>query len=257
MAARYPFLDHPGPIPFAHRGGPSTHLPENTLVAFQAAVDMGYRYLETDVHATRDGVLVAFHDEHLDRVTDRTGAIKDLPYSEVRLAKVGGTEPIPLFEDLVGAFPGARVNIEPKLPNAVGPLIAAIRRTASIERVCVGSFHTSHITQCRKALGPQLCTASGRVGIGAMRVGSYLGPLSALIGRTPAACYQIPVKEKFVTLTDQRFVDAAHRSHRQVHVWTIDHPAEIEHLLDLGVDGIMSDDIAALKEVLMRRGQWF
>jgi glycerophosphoryl diester phosphodiesterase len=250
-----PFLDVPGPIAFAHRGGPMTGLPENTLAAFAGAVALGYRYLETDVHATRDDVLVAFHDAHLDRVTDRKGAIKDLPYSEVRLALVDGKEPIPLYEDLVAAFPEARFNVEPKLPNAVGPLISAIRRTASVGRSCVGSFHSSHIRKCREALGDDLCTAAGPAGIAGMRFGSYLGPAARLLAWSPADCYQVPVRDK-ITITDARFVKAAHRMGKQVHVWTIDDEAEIERLLDLGVDGIMADDLDALKAVLVRRGQW-
>src|SRR5688572_11562358 len=111
--AAYPFLDWPGPLAFAHRGGAS-EAPENTLPAFEQAVRLGYRYLETDVHTTADGELVAFHDDRLDRVTDRTGMVAELPWSTVRAARVDGREPIPLLEDLLGAFPEARVNIDPK-----------------------------------------------------------------------------------------------------------------------------------------------
>ncbi|MFD9130057.1 glycerophosphodiester phosphodiesterase, partial [Kitasatospora sp. NPDC059571] len=109
----HPFLDHPGPLAFAHRGGDLGH-PENSLAAFEAAVALGYRYLETDVHATRDGVLVAFHDSRLDRVTDATGAVAELPWDTVGRARIGGTEPVPLLEDLLGAFPAARFNIDVK-----------------------------------------------------------------------------------------------------------------------------------------------
>ena len=127
----------------AHRGG--AHLPgneglENSLVAFANAVSLGYRYLETDVHATADGVLLAFHDHHLDRVTDGRGRVGDLPWNVVRRARIGGREPIPTLEELLGAFPDARVNVDVKHRSAVGPLIDAVRRTDAIERVCVASF---------------------------------------------------------------------------------------------------------------------
>ena len=97
----WPFLDHPGPLAFAHRGG-AGEWPENTMPAFEHAVGLGYRYVETDVHATADGVLVAFHDDALDRVTDRTGKIADLPWSYVAEARVDGREPIPRLDDLLG-----------------------------------------------------------------------------------------------------------------------------------------------------------
>src|SRR5436190_14890149 len=118
----YEFLDHPGPIPLAHRGGAKGQ-PENSLPAFQRAVDLGYRYLETDVHATADGVLVAFHDRTLDRVTDRGGAIARLPYHQVRAARIAGVEPIPLLEDILGSWPHARVNIDIKDEPALAPLL--------------------------------------------------------------------------------------------------------------------------------------
>src|SRR5690606_8491342 len=105
--------EHDGFFAFAHRGN-AAHCPENTMRAFESAVRLGYRYLETDVHVTRDGVLLAFHDHVLDRVTDRTGRIGALTWSEVRQARVGGLEPIPLLEDVLGTWPEVRVNIDPK-----------------------------------------------------------------------------------------------------------------------------------------------
>jgi glycerophosphoryl diester phosphodiesterase len=123
VTARYAFLDHDGPIAFAHRGGAS-EAPENTMPAFQYAVDLGYQYIETDVHATSDGVLLAFHDSKLDRVTNMTGVIREMPYSEVSKALVDGREPIPRFEELLLAWPNLRINIDPKKDNTVAPLIA-------------------------------------------------------------------------------------------------------------------------------------
>src|SRR5204863_304886 len=122
---RHPYLDHPGPIPFAHRGGAADGL-ENTTLQFRRAVKAGYRYLETDVHATADGKLVAFHDATLARVTGRPGKVAQLPWAEVRTALVGGTEPIPLLEDVLGAWPQVRVNIDAKADGAVAPLAEAI-----------------------------------------------------------------------------------------------------------------------------------
>src|SRR5260370_16330746 len=115
------FVGHPVALAVAPRGG-AAHFPENSWRAFEHAVKLGYAYLETDAHATADGVLVAFHDKTLDRVTDRTGAIAAMPSSEAAAARIGGTDPIPLLEDLLQASPDIRVNIGVKDMPAPRPL---------------------------------------------------------------------------------------------------------------------------------------
>lgn len=248
----WPFLDHPGPLAFAHRGG-AGDWPENTMPAFEGAVELGYRFVETDAHVTADGICLAFHDERLDRVTDRTGVIAELPYREVRQARVDGREPIPLMEDLLGALPQVRVNIDPKHDGAVDALAAVIERTGAIDRVCVGSFSDQRIARLRALLGPSLCTSLGPKATARLRGGSFGLPG----GRVEGACAQVPHRIRNVTLTDRRFVQRAHAVGLQVHVWTIDDPDEMHHLLDLGVDGIMTDRPAVLREVLRSRGAWF
>ncbi|HSO29712.1 MAG TPA: glycerophosphodiester phosphodiesterase family protein, partial [Candidatus Sulfomarinibacteraceae bacterium] len=181
----HPFLDHPGPIPFAHRGGAEAH-PENTMVAFASAVALGYRYLETDVHVTSDGVLVAFHDDRLDRVTDRRGIVAELPWAEVRRARVAGREPIARFAELLAAFPDVRINVEPKHDAAVPALIRAIRETGALERVCVGSFSDRRLSAVRDALGQDACTSLGPREILALRLGAWgARQLLAWLGRSP------------------------------------------------------------------------
>jgi glycerophosphoryl diester phosphodiesterase len=246
----WPFLDHPGPLAFAHRGAGGQ--PENTMAAFEAAVRLGYRYVETDVQVTADGVLVVFHDDRLDRVTDRSGRVAELAYAEVRRARVAGREPIPTLEELLGTWPELRVNVEPKRDACVQPLVEAIRRTNSLHRVCVGSFSDRRTARVRRRLGPQLCTALGPRGVAWLRAASWL----PLPWRSPAACVQVPLDLRGLPLVDARFVRAAHRRGLQVHVWTVDDLNRMEELLDLGVDGIMTDRPEALKAVLERRGQW-
>lgn len=252
MERRWPVLDHPGPLAFAHRGG-AGDWPENTMPAFEGAVGLGYRYVETDVHVTSDGVLLAFHDDVLDRVTDRTGAVSELPWSEVREARVDGREPIPLLEDLLGTWPELRVNIDPKHDGAVDALAAVIERTGAVARVCIGAFSDKRLARLRLRLGPHLCTALGPRDTARLRASSYGPP----VGRLPdAGCVQVPWRHKLGTLVDERFVRAAHDRGLQVHVWTIDDPAEMGELLDLGVDGIMTDRPAVLRDVLEVRGEW-
>lgn len=249
--AKYPFLEHDGVLAFAHRGG-ADGWPENTMVAFEGAARLGYRYIETDVHCTRDGVLVAFHDDVLDRVTDGKGRIADLDYATVKAARVDGREPIPLMEELLGALPDMKINIDPKLDNAVEPLVDVIKRTGSIDRVCIGSFSGARLTRIRKMLGPALCTSMGPLDVTRLRAASYGLP----VGGFAVGCAQVPVTSHGLTVVDRRFVRAAHRRELQVHVWTIDDPDEMNRLLDLGVDGLMTDRPAVLKQVLQDRGLW-
>ncbi|MFM2105754.1 MAG: hypothetical protein RL338_786 [Chloroflexota bacterium] len=252
----HPFLDHPGPIPFAHRGG-AGDAPENTLAAFEAAVRLGYRYVETDVHATRDGVLLAFHDPRLDRVTDRRGAIADLPWTEVSRARVAGREPIPTLEELLGAWPDLRVNIDPKADPAVEPLVEAIRRTGALDRVCVGSFSGARVARVRGALGPRLCTSLGPAGVRALRLHAWGSRRArAAVLREGAACVQVPVRVGPLPIVDRSFVSAAGSLGLPVHAWTVDEPAEMARLLDLGVGGVMTDRPALLRDLLVERGAW-
>jgi glycerophosphoryl diester phosphodiesterase len=221
------------------------------MPAFQHAVDLGYRYIETDVHVTADGVLLAFHDDVLDRVTDRTGVIAELPWSDVRQARVDGQEPIPLLEDLLGAWPELRLNIDPKHDAAVDPLITTLRRTEAIDRVCVGAFSDDRIARVREAL-PGVCTSLGPLGV--LQLG--LAAQGQEPGELPDPCAQVPTHYQETEVVTAAFVGEAHRRGMQVHVWTIDEATEMERLLDLGVDGIMTDRPAVLREVLERRGQW-
>ena len=249
--ARHPFLEWGGPLAFAHRGGASD-APENTLPAFEHAIGLGYRYLETDVHVTADGVLVAFHDEHLDRVTDRTGAIAELPWAAVREARVDSREPIPLLEDLLGAWPDTRINIDPKHDSAVEPLAEVLRRTGAAHRVCVGAFSDRRIQRVAAQVGAGLCTSMGPRQVARLLATSRGLPGGGLV----APCAQIPTHQGPVPLVTGRLVDAAHARGIQVHVWTIDDRAEMERLLDLGVDGIMTDRPQVLKDLLIERGAW-
>jgi glycerophosphoryl diester phosphodiesterase len=247
----FPFLDWPGPIAFAHRGG-ALENPENTTKAFEHAVSLGYRYIETDVQLTADGVLIVFHDDTLDRVTDRLGRIAEMTWAEVSRARVAGTEPIPRFDDLLGAWPDLRVNVEPKREASVEPLANAISRAGAVDRVCVGSFNDARVTRMRRLLGPRLCTSAGIAEIIRIKAASYGLP----VGNVATACVQVSVTYKGLPVVDARFVRAAHRLALPVHIWTIDGPAQMRRLLELGVDGIMTDRPTVLRRVLEDRGEW-
>ena len=252
MRHRFAYLDHPGPIPFAHRGG-AGDAPENTLPAFQLAIDLGYRYLETDVQLTADGVLVAFHDNDLLRTTGRPGRISDLPWDQVQRTLVDGREPIPLLEDLLGAFPEARLNIDCKSDAAVDALVAALRRTQSLDRVCLGAFSSTRLRRLRRSLGPRVCTSLGPSEVARWLISTRIGGMA---GMPAVPCAQVPVSFNGLPVVTARTVDRAHRAGMAVHVWTIDDPAEMRRLIALGVDGIMTDRPAVLKQVLTELSLW-
>lgn len=243
----HPYLDWPGPIPFAHRGGASD-VPENTMPAFEYAVGLGYRYVETDVQVTADGVLVAFHDNDLRRTCGRPGRISDLPWSEVRTAMVDGRAPIPLLDDLLGEWPELRVNIDCKTGKAVDALVSALRRTNSLSRVALGAFSDARLRRLRKELGDGVCTTLGPGGVAGLKFGT--------LRHTAAMAAQVPVRQGPLTVTDGKFVRRAHSMGLAVHVWTIDDPVEMHRLLDLGVDGIMTDRPEVLRTVFQERGLW-
>lgn len=217
------------------------------MPAFRAAVALGYRYLETDVQATADGVLAAFHDDDLARTCGRPGRISELPWSEVRRARVAGREPIPLLTDLLEAFPDTMVNIDCKSDASVAPLVDLLRHTNSLHRVCLGTFSHPRMVRLRKQLGPGVCTSMSPVEVAQW-----------LVGRLPRAPHaaQVPPSRGRLRVVHPRALRRAARRGVAVHVWTIDDPAEMHHLLDLGVDGIMTDRPAVLKDVLVSRGQW-
>ena len=251
--ARHPYLEHSGPIAFAHRGGTSS-APENSLRAFADAVALGFQYLETDVHATADGILVAFHDNDLERTCGEKREIATSTWDELRSARINGTDPIPLLDDLLDEFPSARFNIDCKADTALDPLIQKLRERNCLERVCIGSFSDKRLERVREAFGSSVCTSMGPKDIAKLvaRSSSRI-PLPMT---SPALLAQVPVSQGPIPITTKTFVKTAHHLGLEVHVWTIDDPVEISRLLDIGVDGIMSDDTRALRDVFMARGLW-
>jgi glycerophosphoryl diester phosphodiesterase len=255
----YAYLDdHPTPLAFAHRGG-ATHPEvvglENTLAAFRHAAALGYTYLETDVHATRDGVLLAFHDAVLDRVTDTSGGVTDATYDELRRARIAGREPIPSLAEVMEALPRARFNIDLKSDAAVELLAAFVEEREVHDRVLVGSFSGRRLNRFRRLTGGRVPTSAAPLEVVAFR---FLpsGRLADRLTRGRVAALQVPHRSGPLTITSAGLVRRAHRAGKHVHSWTIDDPDEMIVLLDRGVDGLMTDRTDILKDVLVRRGQW-
>lgn len=231
------------------------------MAAFRAAVDLGYRYLETDVHTTSDGVVLLFHDSTLDRVTGMSGKIAELSSAEVGGARIGGVEPIPALARLAAEFPDVKLNLDVKDWNSVRPLALAIEEQGLHDRVLVASFSDRRRRAVQRLLSRPVASSAGVV---TNAVFVLLGPLlpsrvrRALMPRLlrNVAALQVPVRQWFVRVVTSGMIRRAHEAGLQVHVWTINDPAQMHRLLDLGVDGLVTDRADLLRDVLRERGRW-
>lgn len=250
------FLRHDGVIAMAHRGYSPAGL-ENTMSAFAAAVDLGYRYLETDAHATSDGVLLAFHDGELDRVTDLRGRVCETAWAQLRHARIFGTEPIPRLEEVLEAFPDVRLNIDVKHRNVVEPLARLLAEPRTRARILVTSFSDSRRRDVLRRVPGPVATSPGRGGVVRFLAAAATGGGTAVRRVLPDVhCLQLPTSAGPLPLVTGGTVRAAHQAGLQVHVWTVNDEARMRALLDLGVDGIVTDRADVLRAVLRERGQW-
>ena len=252
----HPYLRHPDlkpewPVAFAHRGGHDV-APENTMASFEHAAGLGYRYLETDVHRTADGVLVAFHDPNLKRTCGIDVEIGEMTAAEVADARVThpeGDHPIPLMSELFERFPAVHFNIDAKSDEAVEPLAELVSKVGAIDRVCLAAFKLSRLQRFRSLLGPGLITNMSPAEITALR----------LTGRLPGSAprnAQVPIDAGPITVVTEKFLSNSAKRGVAVHVWTINERTEMERLLDLGVNGVMTDETTILRDVFAERGVW-
>lgn len=248
---------------YAHRGGalhPDLVGMENTMEAFRHAVELGYTHLETDVHVTRDGVLLAFHDEALDRVTDVSGLIAEMTYAEVQAARIGGQHGVPSLAELFEAFPGVTFNIDLKSDGAVGALAELLAATDREDTVIVGSFSARRIREFRRLTEGRVRTSANPREVLAYVLAPTAGIARRLAGGRFDA-FQIPHRQRLigplsVRVASRGLVRRAHKAGKEVHVWTIDDPVEMKRLIERDVDGLMTDRTDVLKAFLEERGLW-
>lgn len=258
----------PGVLPIAHRGG-ARRWPENTALAFEAAIALGYTLIETDVQLTRDGAVVVFHDANVERTTDGRGEVRDLSLAEIRaldagfrFTRDGRTFPyrdagvrVSTLEEILAAFPNTRFNLElkgldPDLPARVHELIETL---AVHDRVLVASAHDVQVERFRERMGRRVATSAGAAQIRRFWFDAHLGlrrDLENSVESYPFDALQVPFRHGRLTVVDRRFLDHAQHHGIYVHVWTIDDPREMRALVDLGVDGIMTDRPEKLLEIL-------
>lgn len=256
-----PYLSGEHPIRFAHRGGAGLW-PENTMTAFTGSYELGVRYMEIDVHVTADGVIVVFHDHVLDRLTNGTGRVDQWRWEDLRrLDNASGFQPengFPLrgigigivrLDEAVDAFPDVRWNIDMKHGAVVGPLAEFVLANELQERVMGSSFYDARLRRFRQRTGGAVATSAGPTQVAAVQLAARLGRTANIT----ADALQIPERAGRLAVVTKRLVDTAHRSDVAVHVWTINDTESMHRLLDLGVDGIISDRPDLLVEAIEER----
>lgn len=237
----------------AHRGL-ALEAPENTLLAFVAALGLGITHLETDVHASRDGVAVISHDPELERVASRPGLVGDFSMDELRAVDLGHDQAFCSLAEALDAFPEAHFNIDIKAASAIGPTVDAVRATRAQDRVLITSFSEARRRAAVRQLPGVATSASGPRFAAALLAGKLrLTPLLRSVLRGIDAV-QVPESAAGVTITTDRMIRLLHRAGVEVHIWTINDPAAMNRLFDLGVDGIVTDRADLALEVLRDRG---
>ncbi len=258
----HPYLSLEHPIRFAHRGS-RVLWPENTAPAFQGAVDLGYRYLETDVRITRDRVVVVMHDATLERTTNGTGKVSDWRWEDLRNLDAAwhfdpaGGHPlratgvgIMTLEDAFTTWPDVHFNIDLKSRGMEWAVAELIMRHDRVDSVLIGGFSDARIARFRRITQGRVATSAGPAASLAMWA-------AARVGRTihrPVAAYQVPSEYRALPF-DRKYVTAIQAAGAQVHVWTVNEPEEMHRILDLGADGIVTDRPDLLNDVMRARGQ--
>lgn len=242
----------PPPRALAHRGL-ALEAPENSMVAFAAAVAEGADYLETDVHASRDGIAVVSHDPTLERTAGLDVEVRSFLWSELRDVDLGDDQTIPRLDDVLRAFPDTRFNIDLKSDDVVEPAVHAVRSAGAVDRVLLTSFDEGGRRRAA-ALLPGVATSACRSTVIRAIIASLLGSsaLMRFVLRNVVAL-QVPLRHGPIKVLTPRMIRLVHKAGREVHVWTINDARVMHKLLDSGVDGIVTDRIDRALEVLRER----
>jgi glycerophosphoryl diester phosphodiesterase len=242
------------PLVMAHRGGAGLW-PENTMYGFERAVDLGVDVLETEVHSTADNFLVLMHDSTVDRTTNGSGPIRTFTLEELKTLDAGynwssdggQTFPfrgsgitVPTLEELFTVLPNVRINIDIKQekPSLVASLCKTIRTFDMVDKVMVASF-SSRVLKAFRRRCPEVTTSAG-TGEVAMFFVMNLVFLGAVY-RPACQAFQVPEYSSGLRVLTKRFVKTAHGRNLAVHAWTINETTDMQRLLALGVDGVITD----------------
>jgi len=243
----HPFFEGYNFLGFVHRGG-AEEATENTLEAFQFSSDMGFTFMETDIQGTKDGEVVVFHDHDLGRMAGINKKIEDLSYQEVKEIELVSGGGIPSLNELLSSFPNLRFNIDFKTANTIVKGVEIIKEHNAIRRVCLASFSLSRLKKIRELAGPDCCSSMGQLEV----VYQLLKSINLPSPQVNGFCAQVPISQWGLPIVTKRFINYAHKENKFVHVWTIDTELEMEKLIELGVDGLMTDRPSVLFKVMKK-----
>ena len=232
-------------LPIAHRGG-NTDFAENTTAAFERAKELGYRCIELDVQLSRDGVVYVYHDSNFKRLLHLDKKFSDTSSREIDTFLINGKYKIPRLENIFKLFPDLTFNIDAKSWDVAEPLAEVIRTSHSLSRVHIASFSDRRVRYLSKLLNDKVKTVAGLSQV----IKFVLGFLTGIMFKFSADFIQVPESKFGINLVSARSIKYARMIGISIHVWTINEEEKMRSLIDLGVDGIMTDHCKKLKDVL-------
>ena len=240
----HPYLDVPGVAISAHRGG-SIEAPENTIESFEYSIELGSSYIETDVQLSSNGIPYIFHDDDLKRLFGKNIIFNSLHSDEIDELILFDKYKIPTLESTLQKFPDTLFQIDVKTDEVVLPTMEVIKKTNSTDKVCIASFSSKRLKQVHK-LYPEICLSMGPFEVMKLLLASF----GLYRKKVPGNCLQIPIYQYGIKLVTKRFINYIHSIGLKIHVWTINDEDTMQKLIDLGVDGIITDRPKTLKDLL-------
>jgi len=236
---------------FAHRGA-SDLSTENTMKSFSLAYQLGFKNFELDVQASADGAVFVSHDDNLERILGERIFLSKLTHSEIKRLQSSYGYKIPTLQSVLEQFPDARLNIDAKSWKVVEPLCDVIKSTNCFDRICIGGFNDLRVLNLIQRLGPSVCYSLGPLGV----IYCYIGFMFKKQPKFRAGCIQIPESWLGFRLISKNFIEFVHQIGLMVHVWTVNDESKMRKLIEVGVDGIMTDNCVGLKKVMQEYNLW-
>ena len=226
---------------FVHRGD-ATIYTENTIEAFKEAAILGFQYIESDLRRTKDGKIITFHDPRMQRITGSRANINEMTLANIRMQRLPKKERIPTLDELLEEFPETFFNLDLKVSGMVAEVLKKLKTHNAEDRVCLGSFSSNTIREIN-SMNPKINTSMGQSQVALFRFFNIKNDSNAI---------QIPVKWMGIKVLTKEFLNTCHENGLKVHVWTINEETSMQNLINMGVDGIMTDNPSALMKLMKR-----